>query len=514
MKKFFFLLLILFLHLSLSEMNAQAGWYQQVSGTGQALYGVHFSDVNTGTAVGTFGTILRTTDGGKTWAAQNSGTNSHFFDVTFFNSDTGIVVSIIGTILRTTNGGETWNNQTSGILPALFSVYFADENNGTAAGHTGVMLRTTDGGITWVQLPDAPTTLRAVHFADVNNGFAVGDNGLVMRTTDGGVSWFQQYSGIQIDLQGVYFTDNNTGTVVGGSNLTGAGIYKTTDNGITWTLQHSIPNEALSDVHFTDSQTGKAVGWNGIILNTSDGGATWISQTSNITTSLVSVFFVNSDIGFAVGGVGTILATMDGGIPVELSSFTASVFGNDVTLNWKTASEINNKGFEIQRRVSSLQSAVSNSEYDVVGFVEGNGTTTELNRYCYVDRSLSPSSYHYRIKQIDFDGTYEFSNEIEVEIGIPEKFALFQNYPNPFNPTTIISWQSPVGSHQTLRVYDMLGNEVVTLVNEYRQAGSYEVDFNAYQLSSGIYFYKMQVDNPSAGSGRGFVEAKKMILLR
>jgi photosystem II stability/assembly factor-like uncharacterized protein len=501
MKKFFFLLLVLFHHLSQSEMNAQTGWYQQVSGTEQALYGVHFSDVNTGTAVGTFGTILRTTDGGKTWAAQNSGTNSHFFDVTFFNSDTGIVVSIIGKILRTTNGGETWNNQTSEILPALFSVDFADEHNGTAVGHTGIMLRTTDGGITWVQQPDAPTSLRAIHFVDVNNGIAVGDNGLVMRTTDGGVSWVQQYSGIQINLHGVYFTDINTVTVVGGSNLTGAGIYKTTDSGITWTLQHSIPNEALSDVHFTDSQTGSAVGWNGIILNTTDGGATWINQTSNITNSLVSVFFVNSDVGFAVGGVGTILATIDGGIPVELSSFTANVNGNSVTLNWTTSSELNNRGFEIERFSGS---------WEKVGFVEGNGTTTEIQSYSFID-DLTLNYSHtpilsYRLKQIDFDESFKYSNVIEVEISAPVEFGLMQNYPNPFNPTTTISWQSPVGSWQTLKVYDLLGKEVATLVDEYRPAGSYKVEFDRSDLASGKYFYRLQ-------SGE-FAETRKFILLK
>ncbi len=497
MKKFFFLLLILFLHLSLSEMNAQTGWYQQITGTEQALYGIHFSDVNTGTAVGTFGTILRTTDGGITWAAQNSGTNSHFFDVTFFNSDTGIVVGIVGTIFRTTNGGETWNSQTSGIIPALFSVDFPDANNGTAVGHTGIILRTTDGGITWIQLPDAPTTLRAVHFVNVNNGIAVGDNGLIMRTTDGGVSWFQQYSGIQINLHGVYFTDINTGTVVGGSNLTGAGIYKTTDSGITWSLQHSIPNEALSDVHFTDSQTGTAVGWSGIILKTTDDGATWMSQTSNITNSLVSVFFVNSDIGFAVGGVGTILATIDGGIPVELSSFTASVTGNDVTLNWITSSELNNRGFEIERFSSS---------WEKVGFVEGNSTTAQNHSYSFTDHNVSSGKFSYRLKQIDFDGTFQYSPTVKVEIGIPEQFALFQNYPNPFNPTTTISWQSPVGSHQTLKVYDLFGREVANLVDEYRPAGKYKVDFDASELPSGTYFYRLQSEE--------FTETKKFMLLK
>src|SRR5690606_36949801 len=143
------------LHLALNKMYAQNGWYQQFSGTDNYLLGVHFTDANTGTVVGIYGTFLRTTDGGKTWVARNIGiSNEHLFDVHFIDANIGIAVSILGNIHRTTNGGETWTSQVNGIISALNSVFFADENNGTAVGHTGIILRTTDGGITWLQLPD------------------------------------------------------------------------------------------------------------------------------------------------------------------------------------------------------------------------------------------------------------------------------------------------------------------------------------------------------------------------
>jgi hypothetical protein len=192
-------------------------------------------------------------------------------------------------------------------------------------------------------------------------------------------------------------------------------------------------------------------------------------------------------------------------LPIELASFTASVKGNDVTLNWMTASEINNQGFEVERQLGSRQSAAGN--WERIGFVDGKGTTTELNRYSYVDRSLSPGLYQYRIKQIDFDGTVEYYNLAEtIEIGLPTEFILEQNYPNPFNPTTVIRYQLSVNSYITLRVYDVLGNELNTLVNEYKPAGSYEVEFDASALTSGVYFYKLQ----SGGS----ILTKKMLILK
>jgi hypothetical protein len=186
-------------------------------------------------------------------------------------------------------------------------------------------------------------------------------------------------------------------------------------------------------------------------------------------------------------------------VPVELTSFTVLLRGNNVLLNWSTASELNNKGFEIER--SSV-----NGQWSLVGFVEGHGTTSEQQNYSYKDSSLTSGKYSYRLKQIDYDGSFKYSNEIEVDFSIPLRYSLEQNYPNPFNPITKI--QYAVGNRQfvNLKVYDILGNEVAALVNEEKQPGVYEVEFNAKDLSSGIYFYQL-----SAGD---FNDAKKLILLK
>lgn len=187
-------------------------------------------------------------------------------------------------------------------------------------------------------------------------------------------------------------------------------------------------------------------------------------------------------------------------LPVELTSFTASVnLNGDVELHWTTSTEINNHGFEVERKTE-------NSDFTSVGFVKGNGTTTEQKVYSFTDKKLESGRYYYRLKQIDYNGQFEYSQVVEVYIMRITEFSLEQNYPNPFNPSTKISWQSPVASHQTLKIYDLLGNEIATLVDEYREAGRYNVEFDASNLASGLYIYKL-----TAGS---FTSSKKMTVIK
>jgi hypothetical protein len=196
-------------------------------------------------------------------------------------------------------------------------------------------------------------------------------------------------------------------------------------------------------------------------------------------------------------------------VPVELLSFCAEVIDSKVELSWVTATEKNNKGFEVESKVHSPQSAIN--KWERVGFVNGKGTSSQTNQYSFVDKNLTAGKFSYRLKQIDFDGTFKYYYLSEIiEVTTPGKFELFQNYPNPFNPSTRISWQSPVSSHQTFKIYDALGNEVATLINEFKEAGSYEVvlqsPVGSHQLASGVYYYQLRVGS--------FVETKKMIYLR
>jgi len=251
---------------------------------------------------------------------------------------------------------------------------------------------------------------------------------------------------------------------------------------------------------------GTIVGEEGVILRTADGGLSWEEQTSGTTNALSSVYFVDALNGWSVGNNGAILHTTNGGVPVELTTFTAIVNGKEVILNWSTATELNNYGFEIQRKALG-------GDFATVAFVKEQGTTTQQNQYSFADKNLDEGKYFYRLKQVDFSGTFEYSKTIEVEVSPVLVYSLGQNFPNPFNPSTKISWQSPVSGRQVLKVFDVLGNEIATLVDEEQEAGSYEIEFNAEKLSSGVYFYQLKVYPANGGAG-SFVETRKMILLR
>lgn len=194
----------------------------------------------------------------------------------------------------------------------------------------------------------------------------------------------------------------------------------------------------------------------------------------------------------------------DNPLPVELASFTSVVNGSDVTLNWSTSVELNNSGFDIER--SSL-----NNEWSKIGFINGNGTSNNVNYYSFTDRNLRSGTYNYRLKQIDHNGNFEYFNlSNEVNIGIPLKYDLSQNYPNPFNPSTKINFALPNDGRVSLKIYDMSGKEVMTLINEVKTAGYYSVDFNASSsangLSSGVYFYRLSTSD--------FTATKKMMLIK
>ena len=183
-------------------------------------------------------------------------------------------------------------------------------------------------------------------------------------------------------------------------------------------------------------------------------------------------------------------------VPVELASLSASANGSIVVLKWTTATELNNKGFEIQRKVLSPQSAVGNFDFESVGFVQGIGTSTHAKEYSYVDAISKYGKYLYRLKQIDFDGKVTYSEEVSVEAGSkPENFVLEQNYPNPFNPTTFIKFSLPQASKINLSVYNSLGELVNVLAFGEYEAGVYERVFDASGLASGIYIYILRTDN-------------------
>ena len=192
-------------------------------------------------------------------------------------------------------------------------------------------------------------------------------------------------------------------------------------------------------------------------------------------------------------------------LPVELTSFSAIQIENKIELSWQTATELTNYGFEVEKAdVKNIN--LQEYEWVKIGFVEGHGNSNSPKNYTFTDNNFKVGTIKYRLKQIDTDGNFKYSNEVEVKIDIPSEYALKQNYPNPFNPSTTIRYQIPTSGIVSLKVYDVLSKEVANLVNEEKTAGRYEVKFDAADLPSGVYFYKIQAGN--------FIKTKKMILMK
>lgn len=195
-----------------------------------------------------------------------------------------------------------------------------------------------------------------------------------------------------------------------------------------------------------------------------------------------------------------LVTIVDNPLPVELASFTAVVSGNNAELKWSTSSEQNNSGFSIERFLKQ-------EDWKTIGFVNGHGNSNTNNDYSFTDKNLLPGKYNYRLKQIDYNGNFHYYNlSSDVNISPPNNYTLFQNYPNPFNPQTVIVYQLPVNSFVSLKVFDLSGKEVSALVNQNQNSGTYSVDFNGSNFSSGIYFYTLKVNE--------FTQTKKMILMK
>ena len=285
-------------------------------------------------------------------------------------------------------------------------------------------------------------------------------------------------------------------------------IINTNDGGISWQENARIHFIQLNSAHFVNSSTGWIAGmnelygdslWASPIYFTMDGGSNWSMQRPYVELSLNDIYFVDQMNGWVVGDGGTILHTTNGGVPVELTSFTATTNGKKIILNWSTATELNNQLFEVQR-------SFEGSDFATVGFVNGKGTTTERQDYSYSDEVFTNGKYYYRLKQIDYLGSYEYSDVVEIDFRAFNSYLLEQNFPNPFNPTTTIGFGIQNKSNVKITILNAIGEEVAVILNEEREPGFHQVEFNAAGLPSGVYFYQLKAGD--------FVQTRKMILLK
>ena len=459
------------------------------------LNDIHLADPTHGVAVGENGTILRFV--GDLWVSGDSPTMKRLNSVNTLDQSTAIAVGDSGVIIKSTNLYRSWVKKNSGVTVNLNSINFVNYFNGWIVGDKGTLLKSTDSGNSWnPSNTGRSNNLNTIEFINASYGWIGGNDGLILRTTDEGQSWSIHYLNEFSNILKLHFFDSNIGLALS----SGGKIHRTENGGSTWTTIYDHPYYEFWDFDFLTSTQGFLCGQNGSVYITNDGGFSWNSSNTPPYLNLRTIFAIENNLIVTAGENGIIQYIEIGeNVPVELISFSADVSGTGVALTWTTATEINNHMFVIERKNE-------NKEFRMVGYREGKGTTTDINKYTYLDNDVEKGKYYYRLKQIDYDGSFEYSKEIEIEVNTANNFSLKQNYPNPFNPTTSIKYTVPSNEYVTLKVYDILGNEVATLVNEQQESGRYTVNFDGDKLSSGLYIYKIQ-----AGK---FSQVRKMLLLK
>jgi photosystem II stability/assembly factor-like uncharacterized protein len=459
------------------------------------------------TAADTLGYILKTTDGGNTWTRMPFNFGFQVFSLAMPAAATWYAGTGNNKIFKTTDAGETWVVQAqpiTGTTHDFYEIGYSDENNLYASGLGGKLIKTTNGGTTWTEVvnPFGSSAIYDMHVFDPLTVVAVGITAKAYKTTDGGTTWNALTTGVPGNYFSVEFLNNSFGVIVGFSSGSAPQVTITTDGGTTW-VPSSLPSEfdvfaSVWGIGILDQNRIWISDLNGEIGYTTDGGTTWSRAKPFSSNGLYDISIVGSDMWIAGNGGTIIKGFSDPTIPVELVSFTYSKTSDAIVLNWKTATETNNKGFEIERK--------STGNWEVIAFISGAGNSVTPIDYSFADNDYQSGTISYRLKQIDYDGTVAYSAVIEVDASMPFEFSLGQNYPNPFNPSTTIKYSVPVNGMVNIKVYDMIGRSSLVLVNQVMEAGEHSLTFDASKLSSGVYFYEL-----TSGSFRA---VKKMILIK
>jgi len=400
------------------------------------------------------------------WVQQTSGTSNNLCCVQFLNATTGFAGGYGGVLLKTTNGGASWTSTTSS-LGTFYQVQFLDANTGFAYTASGIA-KTTNGGINWLTISSANDG-GYFHFADINTGFCISScTAICEKTTNSGANWQTLGSssgGIPGSKDFVYLNDNNIYAAGWdfylSSSTSQARISKSTNGGLNWSFVYYAPmglyNNYVAALVFPNERIGYGVGleWSGTysqyFYRTTNSGLNWVKQ--HISNQMNSLAFTDTAKGWLVGLGGAILYTTNSG---------ANFSFQDPTINVDLQ-----KIFMVN---------------DLTGWIVGNSGIILKT----TNGGLTPVE--------------------TISSNVPSAFSLSQNYPNPFNPGTKIKFQIAKTIAVKLTVYDELGRDIETLVNEQLHPGTYEVYWNGTNVASGIYFYRLQSDN--------FVDIKKMVLLK
>lgn len=469
-------------------------------GSADLVRSISFLNSDTGFAVTSYGTILKTFNGGVNWQKDSSFRPSFdktgIFENVFVSDKSNIFITGGGgTVLKSSDCCTNWFVK-SGFKNDIRTSYFLTAKTGYCAGEKGMIIKTTDFGINWTyQDSETEFNLNAINFSGNNTGYTAGENGIIMKTTDGGNIWSVQKSNTYFTLKGIYFTNALTGFASGGDENKSTGlILKTTNGGEIWNSSYiNLSKGIIASVFFTDISNGYACGANGIILKTTDCGLTW-NENKEIPFDLHSISFKDSLNGLVCGSDGSVYKTNDGGLNWNYikSGVYKNLFSVKFDKNGKavTTGELgtviisSNNGNSWQKKNTYTYNDLYSSYTDDNSFLTVFGSFGTALRYSETGNSYTPD-------KLSFEG---------------KEALLFQNFPNPFNPVTTIEYELKSSGNASLKIYDVSGKEFKKLFSGFRNAGHYSVSFSGAGIPSGVYFIELTTSFQSV--------IKKMILLK
>lgn len=468
------------------------------------MWGVYFLDKDVGWVCGwqyvgsiPTGVILSTNDGGENWTKLQievgSSYHSYYYNEVYFqNINTGILAGS-GGILRTKDGGQSWEIKHNVDINGMS---FYDANNAIAVG--SIILKTTDGGDTWIE-QFSPRSFSNVAYINNTTAFGVANGSRIYRTTDGGNDWEMLENPGEDDLFGVHFFDENFGTAVGDGT-----VMRTNDGGETWVHRYFDIHDLIGVYHISATDI-TAIGNNGSILHTTDGGLNWEYEASGTTAFLFGVHFIGANFGVVVGKDGTILMT-ESLTPEEMLLNIIDEIDELVNVGVLNKGQGNSFISKLQNAIISINKGnIKAAINKIEAFI--NQVNAYINAEILTEeqaQSLITAAEEVVTKLMLLEKTSQ--RLISTKSNILNDYILDQNHPNPFNPSTLINYHIPESGFVTLKVYDVLGNEVATLLAENKESGRYSLTFDASSLSSGVYIYQLRVND--------YLSTKKMVLMK
>jgi len=443
-------------------INSGNDWNQIVCGTNKII-NTSFLDSLNGYSVGYYGTTLKSVNGGSNWLKISTGERNDFLNISISDENYVWCSDLLGNIQMTSNSGSTWSSSFSGDSSSITDFQFINKYTGYLVNSSGKLMKSIDGGLSWSTKDSMNYSTKAVSFLNKDTGY-FGDFSRIKKTTNGGSNWQIISIPEAAIINDIFFLNQETGWVAAFH------IYKTTNSGLNWTRKYLNYENYFRKIFFVNENCGWVLKHLYAILRTTNSGTSWDTSYFNYTNNINAMFFWDSMHGIIAGG-----RSLYGTPSIDIIMKT----GNG-GLNWSPLTTISN-----EHKWQDIK-FINNSG---TGWLVGNGGAI--------------------LKTTNFGG--DPIGIVNLANDLPYNFSLSQNYPNPFNPHTKIKFDIPAivrgqTSNVKLIIYDVLGREVTTLVDEELKPGTYEADWDGSNFSSGVYFYKL-ISND-------FVETKKMVLMK